>query len=82
MASFKSSTAKNHPILTRPQIAHQIATGSQIFILDQKVINATTWLKYHPGGQKTIQHMVGRDATDEVTAFVLLTISERDIVIT
>jgi sphingolipid 8-(E)-desaturase len=25
------------------------------------------WLKYHPGGPKAIFHMLGRDATDEVT---------------
>jgi sphingolipid 8-(E)-desaturase len=26
------------------------------------------WLKYHPGGDKAIMHMVGKDATDEVNA--------------
>ncbi|KAL9121240.1 MAG: hypothetical protein Q9187_002205 [Circinaria calcarea] len=27
-----------------------------------------TWLRYYPGGDKAIMHMVGRDATDEVNA--------------
>jgi delta8-fatty-acid desaturase len=27
-------------------------------------------MQYHPGGDKAIRHMVGRDATDEVTRYV------------
>ncbi|KFY66373.1 hypothetical protein V496_02097 [Pseudogymnoascus sp. VKM F-4515 (FW-2607)] len=30
------------------------------------VLKLDTWLKYHPGGQKTIKHLVGKDATDEI----------------
>jgi delta8-fatty-acid desaturase len=59
-------------IMSSHQIEGLIADGNYIFIINNKVIKADAWLKYHPGGQKVIQHMVGRDATDEVTAYVLL----------
>jgi delta8-fatty-acid desaturase len=38
--------------------------------MNGKVLKVDAWLKYHPGGDKAIMHMVGRDATDEVTAYV------------
>ena len=57
-------------ILTRAEIEAQIAEGRHIFILDGEVVKADAWLAYHPGGPKSIKHMVGRDATDEVTAYV------------
>lgn len=65
MATTKT---KVYPVLTRGQIEGQIAEGRKMFILDQHVIKADAWLPYHPGGDKAILHMVGRDATDEVTA--------------
>lgn len=62
---------ETRPLLSRREIEGLIAEGANIFILDQHVIRADPWIPYHPGGEKAIQHMVGRDATDEVTAFVL-----------
>ncbi|XXH01129.1 hypothetical protein Hte_007480 [Hypoxylon texense] len=59
---------KTYPVLSRRQIEALIAEGRSIFIIDQYVIKADPWVKYHPGGEKSILHMVGRDATDEVTA--------------
>jgi sphingolipid 8-(E)-desaturase len=59
-------------VLSSREIEGLIADGKHVFILDNKVIKADTWLNYHPGGLKAIQHMVGRDATDEVTAFVFV----------
>ncbi|KAL4877747.1 fatty acid desaturase-domain-containing protein [Aspergillus karnatakaensis] len=56
------------PLLSRREIEDLIAAGGKIFILDQFVIKANGWIPYHPGGDKSILHMVGRDATDEVTA--------------
>ena len=46
-----------------------IAEGRMIIIVDDKVLKVDSWLRYHPGGEKTIMHMVGRDATDEVNAY-------------
>lgn len=55
-------------VFSRRQIEGLIADGDKIIIVDGKVLKANAWLKYHPGGEKAIMHMVGRDATDEVNA--------------
>lgn len=55
-------------LLSRRQIEGLIADGKAVFIINQQVLKVDPWLKYHPGGEKAIRHMVGRDATDEVTA--------------
>lgn len=47
-----------------------IADGKAIIVVDGYVLRVDSWLKYHPGGDKAIMHMVGRDATDEVNAYV------------
>ncbi|OCK75529.1 fatty acid/sphingolipid desaturase [Lepidopterella palustris CBS 459.81] len=56
-------------LLGRRQIEALIADGHYIVIIDNKVLKVDAWLPYHPGGDKAIQHMVGRDATDEVNGF-------------
>ncbi|KAJ8111732.1 hypothetical protein ONZ43_g5552 [Nemania bipapillata] len=60
--------ARTYPLMSRREIEGLIAEGRMIFILDQYVIKADAWAPYHPGGDKAIRHMIGRDATDEVTA--------------
>jgi len=59
---------KNDTLLSRRQIEGLIADGRSIIIVNGEVLKVDPWLKYHPGGDKAIRHMVGRDATDEVTA--------------
>jgi delta8-fatty-acid desaturase len=59
-------------LLSRREVEGLIAEGKTIIILDQKVLKVDAWLKYHPGGDKAIRHMVGRDATIEVNALVFL----------
>ncbi|KAL9613070.1 MAG: hypothetical protein Q9167_002369 [Letrouitia subvulpina] len=58
---------RKEAVLTRRQVESLIANGHTIIIVNGKVLKADAWLKYHPGGDKAIMHMVGRDATDEVT---------------
>ena len=53
-------------IFGRREIEALIAEGRHIVIVDSKVLKVDAWLPYHPGGDKAIRHMVGRDATDEV----------------
>jgi len=55
-------------VFTRRQVEGMIADGHKIIIVDGKVLKVDPWLRYHPGGDKAIMHMVGRDATDEVNA--------------
>lgn len=59
-------------LLSRRYIEGLISDGKSIIIVNQAALKVDPWLKYHPGGDKAIQHMVGRDATDEVTAYVFL----------
>ena len=53
---------------SRREIEGLIADGRKIIILGDQVLRVDAWLPYHPGGDKAILHMVGRDATDEITA--------------
>ena len=62
-------TYREEAVLTRRQVEGMIADGKTIIILDGKVLKVDSWLKYHPGGDKSIMHVVGRDATDEVNAY-------------
>ncbi|KAE9984123.1 hypothetical protein BLS_003021 [Venturia inaequalis] len=64
----RAKAPRTVPELSRNDIEALIAQGRHIFLLDGHVIRADPWLKYHPGGPKAIEHMVGRDATDEVKA--------------
>lgn len=50
------------------EVEDLIAEGHAIVILNDEVLKLDSWLRYHPGGDKTILHMVGKDATDEVNA--------------
>ncbi|PGH16594.1 hypothetical protein AJ79_01700 [Helicocarpus griseus UAMH5409] len=59
---------RNDKLFSRREIEGLIADGKHIIILDGKVLKVDAWLRFHPGGDKSIKHMVGRDATDEATA--------------
>ena len=60
--------SRKEAVYTRRQVESMIAEGRTIIIVDGKVLKVDAWLQYHPGGDKAIKHMVGRDATDEVNA--------------
>lgn len=68
--SPREPMSRKETILARRQIEGMIADGKHIIIFDGNVLRVDAWLKYHPGGDKAIMHMVGRDATDEVNAYV------------
>jgi sphingolipid 8-(E)-desaturase len=57
--------------LSRRQVEAMIAENHIIVIIDGHVLKVDGWLKYHPGGDKAILHVVGREATDEVRGYVL-----------
>lgn len=59
-------------ILSRREIEGLIAEGRHIVIYDGRVLKTDAWLQYHPGGQISIKHMVGRDATDEINVYAWL----------
>ena len=60
--------SSKNKIYSRRQIEDLIHKGHKIVIIEGKVIKTDAWLPFHPGGDKAILHMVGRDATDEVTS--------------
>ena len=64
------SSGKN-TVYTRGDVEALIAEGRKVFILDGMVLKVDAWLRFHPGGPLSIEHMLGRDATDEVTAYVV-----------
>lgn len=57
-----------HTVYTRRQVEGMIAEGQAIVIVDDMVLRLDSWLQLHPGGERAILHMVGKDATDEVNA--------------
>ncbi len=57
--------------ILEPQVVEgMIAEGHTIVIFEDVVLKLDSWLHQHPGGRLAILHMVGRDATDEIKAYV------------
>lgn len=69
MSSVKMASRRER-VFSRREVEALIAEGRSIIVMNGKVLKVDAWLKYHPGGDKAIMHMIGRDATDEVTAYV------------
>lgn len=69
MSTPQHTSRHREQILTRGKIESLIAEGRKIVVVDGAVLKVDAWLPYHPGGDKAILHMVGRDATNEVKAF-------------
>ena len=67
-SSLSGRMPRKDLVLTPRQVKGMIADGRTVIIVDGKVLKVDAWLSYHPGGDKAIMHMVGRDATDEVNA--------------
>jgi delta8-fatty-acid desaturase len=55
-------------VLSRREIEGMIAEDKLIIIVDGTVLRLDGWIKFHPGGDMAIKHMIGKDATDEVNA--------------
>lgn len=58
------------PLMSRDEIEDLIANGRHIIIHRGYVLKLDAWLKYHPGGAKSIMHLVGRDGTDWMDVYV------------
>lgn len=54
--------------MCRDEIEALIADGRKIVIFNHHVLKVDPWIPYHPGGDKAVLHMVGRDATAEIEA--------------
>ena len=67
---MEAQDQRKFKIISRREVEALIADGRSIVIVDNKVLKVDAWLPYHPGGDKAIKHMIGRDATDEVHRYV------------
>lgn len=54
--------------LSQRTVEGMIADGDTIVMFQDSVLRLNSWIEKHPGGRLVIAHMVGRDATDEMTA--------------
>ncbi|KAL4872360.1 hypothetical protein BDV12DRAFT_183048 [Aspergillus spectabilis] len=63
-----TTPSRKDALLSRRYIEGQIAEGKHVIIFDNRVLKVDSWIKFHPGGDKSIKHMVGKDATDEINA--------------
>ncbi|KAI2675317.1 hypothetical protein CBS147355_6311 [Penicillium roqueforti] len=68
MEKTASRPSRKDTLLTRRYIEGLIAEGKHVIIFEGRVLNVDPFIRYHPGGEKPIKHMVGRDATDEINA--------------
>jgi delta8-fatty-acid desaturase len=55
--------------LARSDIEQRIETGEVLVIFRGLVLKLDNWLARHPGGDKAILHLVGRDGTDEMEQY-------------
>ncbi|OAA47959.1 delta 8-(E)-sphingolipid desaturase [Cordyceps fumosorosea ARSEF 2679] len=56
-------------ILSRTAIEAMVANGDAVVIFQDYVLRLNSWLSIHPGGDLAIRHMIGRDATSEITLY-------------
>ncbi|KAJ5510498.1 Fatty acid/sphingolipid desaturase [Penicillium expansum] len=68
MDKTASRPSRKDNLLTRRYIEGLIAEGKHVIIFEGRVLRVDPFIIYHPGGEKPIKHMVGRDATDEINA--------------
>ncbi|KOS41438.1 hypothetical protein ACN38_g7687 [Penicillium nordicum] len=68
MEKTASRPSRKDTLLTRRYIEGLIAEGKHVIIFEDRVLSVDPFIRYHPGGEKPIKHMVGRDATDEINA--------------
>ncbi|VVT43794.1 uncharacterized protein SAPINGB_P000149 [Magnusiomyces paraingens] len=52
--------------LSRDDVEDMIARGQHVVVWHDRVLRLDSWLEFHPGGYKVVEHMVGRDATQEI----------------
>jgi delta8-fatty-acid desaturase len=63
-----NATERTPKLMTRDEIEALIAEDKHITIYHNQVIKMDPWMPYHPGGDKAMLHLVGKDASDEIDA--------------
>lgn len=62
-------SSKTEKVFTSREVEDLIARGKAIVIYKNYVLKLDNWIKFHPGGDKAIYHLIGRDATDEMNSY-------------
>jgi delta8-fatty-acid desaturase len=55
--------------ISQEDFEKRVQNGQILIIYNNKVYKLNKWIKYHPGGELAIRHLVGKDATDEINVF-------------
>ena len=55
-------------VVSQETVDAMIGNGDVIVVFEDYVLKLNSWMSSHPGGRLAILHMVGRDATDEITS--------------
>lgn len=61
--------ARKYNTLCPNEIKKLISKGRAVVIYERSVLDLTKWIPKHPGGDKVVFHMIGKDATDEMNAY-------------
>ncbi|KAM0348318.1 hypothetical protein ACHAPU_004286 [Fusarium lateritium] len=64
-----NATERTPKLMTRDEVEALIAEDKHITVYHNQVIKMDAWMPYHPGGDKAMLHLVGKDASDEIDAF-------------
>jgi delta8-fatty-acid desaturase len=57
----------NLRVFSPREVEARIAAGDTLVIFRGNVLQLNRWQHVHPGGRLAIAHMVGRDASDELS---------------
>ncbi|KAI0118155.1 fatty acid desaturase-domain-containing protein [Nemania sp. FL0031] len=68
-AKSKKMKPSRDRMLTPQAVKQMIAEGHAIVVFEDSVLRLDSWLSRHPGGRLAILHMIGKDATDEMTVY-------------
>lgn len=59
---------KSDRIMSRREVESMIADGHILVIFEGSVLKLDKWIERHPGGKLPVLHMVGVDASSEISA--------------
>ncbi|CAG8571120.1 4475_t:CDS:2 [Diversispora eburnea] len=63
---FETNKGDQLTYLSKQDVEKRVQSGQMLIIYNKKVYKLNKWIKYHPGGDLAIIHMIGKDATDEI----------------
>lgn len=65
----KFSNSTKDVVYSEDDVKMAVKEGMRLIIFQGSVYNVMNWAKHHPGGELSISHLYGKDATDYIIAF-------------